>query len=222
MLLDIFEPFDNVSEECIVHAQTVLDSSIFLAGLGKLSSQTTIPQSTNVITDFERADYLMNSREMMSNPLERESGDQFFSDVLQGAFNYPGLETFSLEEKKKRKAQRGDYSQKLAEYVSLKMVEAYEKNDVRKLLEQKFSNANAEGIHRHLDNHYHGVISTCIDNWINAGYFGGLDDYPLCTELMNSLAIGGVPTGWVGPSPLNGGKGEDCLQIIHFGPKDQI
>ena len=219
MLRDIYDPIDTECEQCIQYAQTVLDSDIFLAGLGKFSSKTVISQSTNVITDFERADYLMDSREMMSDPIQREGGDQFFSDVLQGAFNYPSLDKYSLEEQNKRTEKRGDSYRLLGEYIKQKVFEAYEKNDVRDLLAQKFSNPTAEGIERHLDNHYPGVIYTCTANWINAAYFGGKDDFPLCAELMDSLAIGGVPTGWIGPQPKNGGKGKDCLQIIHFGQK---
>lgn len=219
-LLDIYSPIDDICGECIEHAQTILDSDIFLAGLGKFSAQTSIPQSINVITDFERADYLMNSQEMWDDPTQAESGDQFFSGVLQEASVNTISDEYSRDEVKKRRAFLSGNYDALHDYVSVKIEEAYEKNDVRNQLAQHFSNANAEGIERHLDNNYHGVIGTCVSNWIKAAYFGGKDAYPLSAYFIDSLALGGVPTGWIGPPPESGGKAKDCLQLIHFGPKE--
>lgn len=215
MLRDIYDPIDAVSEKWIDYTQSVLDSDIFLAGLGKHSPKTSIPLSMNVITDFARPDYLMNSQEMWDDPSQRESGDQFFSGILEEASLGP-FGKYSREDIWKRISTSWDT---LDEYLRPKIFEAYDKNDLRVLLEKKFSNANDEGIKRHLDINYPSIVFMSVSGSIKAGYFGGLDKYPLCADLMNSLAAGGVPTGWIGPPPENGGNGKDCLQVIHFGPK---
>ena len=216
MIKEFYKAIDEDSEMSLIRAQELLDSDQLLTGLGKYYSKCTIPESVNVVTEFERADYLMNSREMPFNPTE---GEQYFSDILTGAVSGNGYSRYPRAEGQQRKfAARPNNSNNLDEYIRGIIEESYERNGVRDALFDHFNNVNPEGINRHLDTHYPSIIYMIITACVRAGYYGGMDTWPISKQLSNSLEIGGVPTGWVGALPDLGGQPELCVQIIHFGP----
>ena len=222
MLKDIYHPIDKDSELYLNNAQELLDSPSFLSGLGKFNHQCPIPDIYNVIADFERADYLMNSQLMWGGSYQTESGDQFFHQILTGAVSIDGTEKYSSEESLRRLEPTYVDSNELDNYLTEVVERAYERNGIRNSLFSLFEKPDSEGIQKHLDTNYPSIVFMCVTNYIRAGYFGGTDIWPVGEHLFNSLATGGVPTGWVGALPENGGNAKDCLQIIHFGPKIKL
>ena len=219
MLRDFYKPIDEASEVALEKAQELLDSDHLLIGLGKNRNQQPVPSSANVITDFERADYLMTSQEMWDDPTQTENGDQFFSEILREAVSSTGQPKYPRDEARRRsKPLRVNYDD-LDIYMKQVIEQAYIKYDVRELLYTLFDNPNIDGIKRHLDVNYPSIIYTCIGSYIRAGFYGGTSSWPFCERLYNTLVNGGVPTGWIGPTLKDGGKPDDCLQMIHFGPK---
>ena len=215
MIKDFYEVIDEDSEMSLLRAQELLDSDHLLAGLGKYNTNFPIPKSVNAITDFERADYLMNSSEMPFDPM---NGDQYFSDILVGAVSRSAYSKYPRAEGQQRKFATQINYDSLDEYIRGIIEETYKKNDVREALFEHFNKADPEGISRHLDTQYPSIIFMTITSCINAGYYGGMDAWPVSKQLSNCLELGGVPTGWIGPLPDQGGQPKLCIQLIHFGP----
>jgi len=46
-----------------------------------------------------------------------------------------------------------------------------------------------------------------------------LQKWPVSEYLLQCYLIGGFPTGWVGPRPIDGGESDKCMQVLHFGPQ---
>ena len=223
MIKDFYKSIDEASEASLISIQNLLDSDMLLIGLGKHRARHPITDLKNVISDFDRSDYLMTSQEMWDDPSQEEDGDQFFAGILDEAISNNGYPNFPKEEAKIRsKLLRVDYDA-LDNYIKQVIEEAYEKNEIRETLFTLFKNPSIDGVNRHLNTNYPNVIYTSITRYIRAGFYGGTALWPLCEHLYNSLMNGGVPTGWVGPTYKNGGDPTECLQVINFcaQPKDK-
>ena len=216
-LRDIYTPIDDKSELCLIKAQELLASDSLLKGLGQFSHTCPIPVSANVIRNFARADYLMNSKLMRDDPENQKNGDQYFQQILDGAVSQYEQNKYSSREAEKRLQPTYGKNEELKAYLKQIINKAYERNDVRQLLSAMYTDPDLKGVERHLDTNYPDIIFTCISSYIRAGYLGGTESWSVCQHLFHSLESGGIPTGWIGPLPENGGVAEDCLQIIHFG-----
>ncbi|MDK1286651.1 hypothetical protein [Pseudoalteromonas umbrosa] len=52
---------------------------------------------------------------------------------------------------------------------------------------------------------------------MDAAIFGGLDNSPIFSRLLDCYRLGGMPGGWVGPLPEDGGTPEQCMELYHLG-----
>jgi len=52
-----------------------------------------------------------------------------------------------------------------------------------------------------------------------ASLFGGVESWPIADQFYKCFEIGGMPTGWVGSLPAEGGLPNECMQLLHFGPQ---
>ncbi|WP_010382884.1 hypothetical protein [Pseudoalteromonas rubra] len=52
---------------------------------------------------------------------------------------------------------------------------------------------------------------------VDAAIFGGLDNSPILKRVLDCYRLGGMPGGWVGPLPEDGGTPEQCMELYHLG-----
>jgi len=219
MITEIFSPVDAECEQSLIDIQRVLGSDVYLAGLGKLSIGHVIPKGFNVIKDYERCVYLLNSQEMWDEP-DSNRRDQNFAEALDDAVDYLGYPTYDRKEAKRR-MQYFKGAEKFSasrEYIRETTNKAYDKNGVAEFMLNNFQGATSEKIKEFREYDLNGHIDNCFGRLIRAAYFGGLKKWPVSEHLLKCYSIGGFPTGWVGPLARNGGESKKCMQILHFGP----
>ncbi|MCF2860484.1 hypothetical protein L1286_23760 [Pseudoalteromonas sp. SMS1] len=54
---------------------------------------------------------------------------------------------------------------------------------------------------------------------MGAAIFGGLENSPISQRILDCYRLGGMPGGWVGPLPDDGGLAKDCIELYHLGSK---
>jgi len=218
MITDIFKPIDDSCNKSLKSIQKALGSDSFLAGLGKLNKDYPIPKGFNVVTDFDRCNYLLS--EEMYEIEDNKEGVQNFTDVLSDSIDYLGYSTYDRNEADRR--MRGfeglETSGAWSEYRTETIMKAYERNGVSEFLLNNFQNATPEAINEFVEYPLFSYIDGCFHRFIRCAYFGGLQKWPVYAHFLKCFSIGGFPTGWVGPMPINGGKSRKCVQILHFGP----
>lgn len=222
MITDIYKPIDSDSQSSLNRIQDLLDSNFFLAGLGRNSPDYPISNKPSVITDFERCIYLMSSQLMHDN--YDEDGEQYFPEVLKSATWMTGMDQYDHEQARRRKKlmESDEQMDRLDEYLRSVIQDAYNQHGVREFLATNLANVKNHNLDLYLDNLFPDAMYTCFDGFVRAAYFGGLQTWPVSNHLFECYMIGGLPTGWIGKVPLKGGIAENCLQIIHFGPKEQL
>ncbi|MCF6443082.1 hypothetical protein L1077_27015 [Pseudoalteromonas luteoviolacea] len=57
--------------------------------------------------------------------------------------------------------------------------------------------------------HFYEIVSEVI--------FGGLSKSTINTRVLDCYRLGGMPGGWVGPHPRDGGLAKDCMELYHLG-----
>ena len=216
MITEIIEPVDKDCEKSLRDIQKVLGSDIFLAGLGKRSHEFPIPRGFNVLTDYERCMYLLNSQEMWHEP--EQEGDKNFAEALDDAVDYLGTLTYDSAEARRRSEYFKGEFEPIREYIRAVIDKAYVENGVPEFLLKSFKNATPDTVHHFREYGLGGHIENIFGRLIRAAYFGGLRKWPVSKHLLECFSIGGFPVGWVGPLFKDGGKSKNCMQLLHFGP----
>jgi len=221
MFTDIYTPVDEDCENSLIKIQNVLNSDCFLAGLGKVSHEHPIPAGFNVITEFERCIYLLNSQDMWGMLDDERKGDQNFAEALDDAVDYLGYPTYDDPEANRRmkKLKGAENFRQANQYLSDITADAYSRNGILEFLLSNFQNVTSDVVNEFWEYDINGNIEKCFDLILRAAYFGGLKKWPICDKLLECFAIGGFPTGWVGPLARDGGESEKCMQVLHFGPE---
>jgi len=218
MITEIYKPIDDECERSLVEIQSVLGSECYLAGLGKVSQDYSIPKGFNVVTDYHRCMYLLTSQSM-GDKSSKKRGDKNFADVLDDAIDYLGYPTYERDEASWRMGYFKSLDKFKARDAFVKniMEEAYERNKIHEFLLGNFKNISPKEVESFVKGHITQSTLTFLDILIRSAYFGGLKKWPVCEHLLRCYSIGGFPTGWVGALPTNGGKSSKCMQLLHFG-----
>lgn len=83
-------------------------------------------------------------------------------------------------------------------------------------MQKQFSltEANVEYIFYHL---IPDIIHAHFVQIVDAAIFGGLEHSPIAQRLLDCYRLGGMPGGWVGPTPEDGGDALQCMELYHLG-----
>ncbi|MDK1286640.1 hypothetical protein [Pseudoalteromonas umbrosa] len=73
--------------------------------------------------------------------------------------------------------------------------------------------------------HVQWLFERCVPNVIYANFimiveatiFVGLENSPISQRMLDCYRLGGMPGGWVGPLPKDGGLAKDCMELYHLG-----
>ena len=193
MINDIYTPIDEACERSLEAMQSVLNSKILFAGLGKLNNNNPLAGSSyNVLLDFDRLSYLLTSQNMWDKP---KSNDQYFMDVLDQSVDHYGTAVYEEEEARIRKNQffqmdkLGDFQ----DYLYAVMDDSFEKNKIAEFLTNQYPKANAEDLERLISVHIKTFTHDWFDRFIRAAYFGGIKKWPVCDFALQVYANGGFP-----------------------------
>jgi len=223
MITDIYTPIDESCAKSLKIIQTLIDSDSFLAGLGKHNLEHPVPSGFNIVLEFDRCWYLLTSQDMWGD-LDNPDGDQNFVEVIGGAVSFLGTDLYDEEEAKKR--ERECFSEanikKLNELVIEKVKTSYARNEIPYFLSNQFKKADPELLSVFLNEQLQQFTVSIFNDFIRGAYFGGLQRWPVSEYLLQTYLIGGFPTGWVGPKPIDGGASQNCMHVLHFGPESKV
>ncbi|KZW98150.1 hypothetical protein JL49_25145 [Pseudoalteromonas luteoviolacea] len=63
------------------------------------------------------------------------------------------------------------------------------------------------------------VVHSNFIMMVDAAVLGGLENSPISQRILDCYRLGGMPGGWVGPMPEDGGLAKDCIELYHLGSK---
>lgn len=217
MITDIYKPIDDISRDSLEKVHALVESNVFLAGLGQNCTDFPVPVNFPVITDMERSLYLLTSDEMVDEPAETRQ-DQFYADVgrfpVQTSIRYKG------QERKRRKAAFTDKYEVLWEYLDARFVIIFEEhNIIDYLVSVNAESIDAERIPKIVKDVYLSIVSSHIYALVQGSYMDGFDTWPIANHIYACYQTGGITAGWVGPLPDAGGVAQDCMQLLHYGPQ---
>nr|KJZ11170.1 hypothetical protein TW77_06570 [Pseudoalteromonas rubra] len=95
-------------------------------------------------------------------------------------------------------------------------IQKFRTNDQDDAMKKKYSltSTNLEYIYADL------IPNIVLDHFVrivDIVIFGGLERSPICKRLLDCYRLGGMPGGWVGPLPEDGGTPEQCMELYHLG-----
>lgn len=206
-----YNPFDESSERWLIKLDELLQSDIFLSGLGE--TPPPIPKSLGypTVSDIDKADDLWVSQEMWVMP--RPWPFQYFCQELENA---EGMQAKSYSEA------GGDIA-KIRKETHFKTPGKWRigggmfgQNTLDRLEQIK---VGQQGI---TENHDKLFITDMVENCflllLKSCYMGGIDQSEFFYRMYEGFMAGGVPCGWLGDVALaDGGKAQDCLVMLHFG-----
>ncbi len=183
----------------------LMESGIFLKGLGKDAVNLAPPPDFPIITDIDQAGEMISSQEIWDLP--EPWPFQYFPAIAEdelGRLMYdnglPYGEQQAIDRLLDTKyAQEGYFT---ADEIQARM----KINQIAAFTNPEF----AERILNEVDNAVHAITQGIY-------FAGGLDNTPVFKRFYEALLTGGMPCGWVGPMPEDGGDPVECLQLLHFG-----
>lgn len=200
------------------NTQALLNADYLLAGLGKDCASYSIPANFPVVTDLERSYYLIASQEMWAE--DASGDDQFFEDINGAAVDrYERYEYDDVlirqQSISKGIGEMSDYlfsevsniikTRGVVEHLNTAQTSSIEPAQVKSLVEDVYATS--------ITGHFLALVE--------AAFFGGVESWPIAQHFQACYQTGGIPTGWVGPLPADGGVAQDCMQLLHFGPQDK-
>ncbi|MBT2971690.1 MAG: hypothetical protein KME56_17455 [Candidatus Thiodiazotropha sp. (ex Ctena orbiculata)] len=213
MIFDYFEADDPLKHRDLQRIDDLLSSDHFLKALGKDAHALMVPDDFPVVTDVIYAEKMLHSQEIWDMP--EPWPYQYFADIT-GRINPYDHVTIEerIEIEKIRKKNIDAYTKNIILFLDSK----YEEYQITQFLcesvdHEKFQKDVVVEIIRS----FQSDIDAFIDNMIYASYYGGIDASPEIKRIYEAFLTGGIPCGWVGPLPEDGGDPNKCMQLLHFG-----
>jgi hypothetical protein len=217
VILDFFHTDSEVTRRDLLHINSLISSDIFLKGLGKDAKTIVISTEFPIICDIVYAQKIMTSQDIWDMP--EPWPYQYFPGVIEDGIEHSKHATYEQRvELRKIISKNSDlFGQFLWEVIQ----EKYRKHNINEYLAATVKSKKYEYeflefiVNNSFKNDIHGYISYLID----AAYYGGISASPIFQRVYTAFMTGGIPCGWVGPLPENGGDPKLCMQLLHFGRK---
>lgn len=225
-LIDIFSPTDTKVTEDIKRIDNLIHGDIFLKGIGINSLELEKPVAFPVIDNYLKAAEMLLSESMYSMPepwayqcfmevWEEEDGRIKFSSTMSSEKRIKINEY--LEEKKEM---YGDFTGDMFNLINGKYVQ----HDVKEFLlgtnasKEDIEDWIAEDLEYVICDNFPNEIEGFISGLIETSFYIGLENSAFYTRILEAFETGGIPAGWVGATPENGGgTPKNCLQLLHYG-----
>ena len=219
MILDILKTDNPDTYNDLEKINALLESDTFLKAIGAQAITVASPSDFPVQTDIILAGKMMYSQEIWDMP--EPWPYQYFVGVIEdGADFYRHVdqkERLKIQEEYLNSSRLEKFGNKLDDAID----RAFEKNSVEQflLLKSKEQGANGEEAIFIIKDVFPNNISAYLEYLVQAAYYGGINKFPVFERIYEAFTTGGVPCGWVGKLPENGGNPKECIQLLHFGNK---
>ena len=225
-LIDIFSPTDTKVKEDIKRIDNLIHGDIFLKGIGINSLELEKPVTFPVIDNYLKAAEMLLSESMYSMPepwayqcfmevWEEEDGRIMHGSELS---RVEGIEINKYLEQKQQ--DYGYFTNDMFELIKGKYVQ----HDVKEFLlgtnasKEDIEDWIAEDLEYVICDSFPNEIEGFISGLIKTSFYIGLEESPFYTRVLEAFETGGIPAGWVGATPENGGgTPKNCLQLLHYG-----
>lgn len=202
-----FDTEDAGLREVVERLRALVTSERLLVGLGKDADQVEIPPGFVVQTDLDLAQQMAYGDDMYGapEPLPFEP----FLDVMN---NSVGLENAGSSADKPQQPIRLGLI-KFGDDSETALLASGQKHQV----EDEFRRRGFDDVANDLTVFAGAQGSSMVDRILSAGWFGGIACHPVAERMLECLETGGLPCGWIGTRPWEGGNARDCMQMVHFG-----
>ncbi|PCK30193.1 hypothetical protein [Pseudoalteromonas piscicida] len=127
---------------------------------------------------------------------------------------YKDLKNIMLTKKKYKEILKG-FSKDFGCFSEQRMIDLRTKeHDSAMQKEFSLTEVNVEYIFYHL---IPDIIHAHFVQIVDAAIFGGIEHSPIAERLLDCYRLGGMPGGWVGPKPEDGGDVMQCMELYHLG-----
>lgn len=218
MITEIYPPIDEMSRRSLEKVQTLLDSEVLLSGLGIDCASYPVPANFPLINDLDRSYYLISSQQMWDE--EEEDQDQYFEEINGEAIDrynrYPYKEVL---ERQKPISKNIDA---MSDFLYTEIKKLMDKHKVVEHLSTiPTDNKEPLGVKNLVENVYANSVAGHFMRMAESAFFGGIESWPIVSQYYACFLTGGIPTGWVGKLPSDGGVPQECMQLLHFGPQEK-
>ncbi len=197
----------------------ILCSSVFLKGLGVNASDAPSPMGFPVVADLVRAKELMRPTNLYHIP-EPWPYQEFYT-VVEEEWGRMAFCTGLSERSQYMLSQRiMGFSGPLASALQGLVAATLEVNQVHEHFVSRDCSKLSEGelllsFTSELVPHH---IVSLVQYMVRAVYYGGLDNSRINYRVLQAFETGGIPCGWLGPLPGEGGDPVEAIAVMHFGP----
>lgn len=203
-----FDTEDAGLREVVERLRALVISERLLVGLGQGAEQTELPPGFHVQTDLEEARRMAYGDDLADVPEPRPY--VLFTDVIG---NSVVSENAGINPVNKPKQLMGKGFMKFGDDSETVILASGQKLQV----EDEFRRRGFDDV----ANDYYVFVSdqggAMVDRILSAGWFGGISCHPVAERMLECLEAGGLPCGWIGTPPWEGGDARDCMQMVHFG-----
>jgi hypothetical protein len=215
MIFDYFEAEDPHVRHDLQRIDNLLKSDTFLKALGKDADELTAPDDFPIITDVIYAEKMLHSQEIWDMP--KPWPYQYFAEITDCIEH---LKFLSYEDKVKLDGiinkNIDAFGKHFLEFLGTK----YEQHQIVRFLYEKVDQAKYDKVEKiEVIESFQNDIDAFIYYLIDASYYGGIDAWPEMKRIYEAFLTGGLPCGWVGPLPEDGGDPRKCMQLLHFGTR---
>jgi len=203
-----FDTEDAGLREVVERLRALVTSERLLVGLGKDAGQVEIPPGFGVQTDLDLAQRMAYGDDMygVPEPLPFEP----FLDVMNNSVSASDA-GIRPSDKPQQPMQKG--FREFGWGSETAILEAGKRHQV----EDEFRRRGFDDV----ANEYYVFVGdqggAMVDRILSAGWFGGIACHPVAERMLECLETGGLPCGWIGTRPREGGNARECMQMVHFG-----
>lgn len=227
-LIDIFIPLNEECEEDISRIDALIHSKNFLKGLGKNAHILQMPKDFPIVDNYLKAAEMLLSESIYDTPKpwpyqcfmevwEEEDGRIKFNSSLSD------VDRIKIgDDIERKKNQYGDFGGDIFKLIKLQ----YDRHEIKEFLlnrvtpiedTEEWISDNPEDI---ICNGFPNEIEGFINGLINTSFYIGLKKSPFYARILDAFETGGLPAGWIGQKPEDGGNPKNCIQLLHYGTRN--
>ncbi len=202
-----FDTEDAGLREVVERLRALVTSERLLVGLGKNADQVDIPPGFGVQTDLDLAQRMAYGDDLYGAPEPKP-----FVPFMTIMNNSVKLENAGSSADKPQQPMQQGFNE-FGNDSEAALLASGRKHQV----EDEFRRRGYDDV---ADDYYVFVSDqggAMVDSILSAGWFGGISCHPVAERMLECLETGGLPCGWIGTRPREGGNARDCMQMVHFG-----
>ena len=215
MIFDYFDTDDPLTRRDLKRIDDLLESDVFLKALGIEAHTLLVPEGFPIVTDIVRAEKMLHDQDVWDTP--EPWPYQYFAEITDRINPYKYV---TFEERKRIDKNRQKNIDAFTKSFFYFLEAKYKEYQIVRFLSDSVDiSKEDESDTLEIIDSFKNDIDAFIDHLIYASYFGGIDASPEHKRIYEAFLTGGMPCGWVGPLPENGGDPKKCMQLMHFGLK---